>query len=171
MERLYKALVWLAGLALVAGLARALLLWTQANITLTSGLGIDRSQGIFSMFLAIANSGRMLEALAATNLLIGGVMVMALVIAWADRRRGWLIALIIVVIIVLAWPAGVQIWDVSGAPMSPQPYPTPISLVAQIVNESVYAMPLIPLVMALILGLTKRDGAAHGAHDLAIQSM
>lgn len=171
MERLYKALMWLSGLALVAGLARVLLLWTQANITLTSGLGIDRSQGIFSMFLTIASSERMLEALAATNLLIGGVMVMALIVAWADRRRGWLIALIVVVVIALAWPTGVQIWDVSGAPMAPQAYPAPISLVAQIVNDSVYAMPLIPLVIALILGLTRHDGAAHGAHDLAIQPM
>jgi len=174
MDRLYRALMWLAGLALVVGLAKALLLWTREAISLSSGSGMSSSDGFFSMILTITRmmfvgSGGMLESLAATNLLIGGVTVMALVITWADHRRGWLIALIIVTVLALIWPTGVQIWDVSGLPLAPQPYPMPVSAFAQVMNDAVYAMPLIPLMMALVLGLTRRDGAAHGAHGVAVQ--
>lgn len=171
MERLYKALAWLAGLALVVGLAKALLMWTLAINTLGLGDGVYQTDSLFSVFLSNVSAGRAQEILVVANLLVGGVTVMALVIAWADRRRGWLIALIIAALVALAWPTGVEMWDVSGWPLAPQPYPMPVSMFAQIVNDSIFAIPLIPLVMALILGLTRHDSAAHGAHDVAVQPM
>ncbi len=171
MERLYKALMWLAGLALVVGLARALLMWTLAINTLGQGYGVFQTDSLFSVFLSDVSAARAQEILSVANLLVGGVTVMALVIAWADHRRGWLIALIVAALVALVWPLGVEMWDISGWPFAPQPYPTPVSMVAQIVNDSIFAIPLIPLVMALILGLTRHDTTAHGAHGVAVQPM
>lgn len=171
MERLYKALMWLSGLTLVVGLVKAVLMWTLAINTLGLGDGVFQTDSPFSMFLANVSASRAQEILVVANLLVGGVTVMALVIAWADRRRGWLIALIIAALVALVWPTGVEMWNASGWPLAPQPYPTPVSMFAQIVNDSIFAIPLIPPVMALILGLTRHDSAAHGARGVTIQPM
>lgn len=171
MNRLYKAMAWLAGLALVVGVARALLIWTLTINTLGLGNGVFQTDSLFSVFLSNVTAARAQEILSVANLLVGGATVMAMVIAGADRRRSWLIALIVAALVALVWPTGVEMWDVSGWPLAPQPYPAPISMVAQIMNDSIFAIPLIPLVMALILGLTRRDGAAHSAHAIATQPM
>ncbi|HZC05024.1 MAG TPA: hypothetical protein VE338_05225 [Ktedonobacterales bacterium] len=171
MDRLYKALAWLAGIALVVGLARAILMWTLAINTLGQGNGVFQTVSLFSVFLSDVSAARAQEILSVANLFVSGVTVMALVIAWADQRRGWLIALIVAALVAMVWPLGVEMWDISGWPLAPQPYPMPVSMVAQIVNDSILAIPLIPPVMALIVGLTRHDGAAQNAHGIAVQPL
>ncbi len=173
MQRLYRAIAWIAGVAIVVGLLKATMLWTQAINTVSQGLsqgsGFSLSDGTFSVFFTLLRSGLLFDLMNVSNLLVGGVMVMTVIVAWADRRSGWLIALLVVTLLALLWPLGVQLWIATALPTTPPPYPTTLALLAQIGNNSSFAAPLIPLALAVIFALTQRKSAAANARNIAVQ--
>jgi hypothetical protein len=93
-----------------------------------------------------------------SNLLVGGVTVMTMIVAWADRRRGWLSALVVVTILTLLWPIGVQ--------------SATTTLLVQSGAASVFAVPLVPVLMAFVFALTRRkDATAPGTQNIATDPM
>jgi len=170
MEKVYRPLAWLAGIAFVVGLVKAILFWTLAINTLSQGYSISQSDGFVGILLKTLSAGRVDDLFNVSNLLIFGVTVMAVIVAWADRRWGWLIALIAVTILTLLWPVGVESLVVRVLPTTPPPYPPADTLLAQGGSDSLFAVPLIPLVMAFIFALTRRkDAPAPRAQGIVIQ--
>ena len=164
MEKVYRAMMWFAGLAFVVGLVKAILFWTLVINSLSQDVVISPLDGLVGVFLTFLSAGRVDELFSVSNLFISGVTVMAVIVAWADRRWGWLIALIVVTILTLLWPVGVQSLVGSMMPTTPPPYSPTMTLLAQGGSDSLFAVPLIPLVMAFILALTgRRDASALGA--------
>jgi hypothetical protein len=170
VAKVYKPLMWLAGIAFVVGLVKAMLFWTLAINSLSQGYSTSQSDGFVGILLKTLNAGRVDDLFNVSNLLIFGVTVMAAIVAWADRRRGWLIALIVVTALTLLWPVGVQSLLVSVLPTTPSPYSPTDTLLAQGGGDSLFAVPLIPLVMAFIFALTRRnDAPAPRAQGIVIQ--
>ncbi len=170
MEKVYSPLGWLAGIAFVVGLVKAILFWTLAINALSQGYSLISPYGFAGALLTILNAGRVDDLLSVSNLLIGGVTVMAVIVAWADRRWGWLIALIVVAILTVFWPVGVQSLIFARLPLTPSPYSATTTLLAQGGTDSLFAVPLIPLVMAFIFALTRhKDAPAPSAQGAAIQ--
>lgn len=170
MRRLYVVMAWLAGAAFVVGVVKAILFLTQAINAFSPGNGISQSDGLIGVFFKSLDAGRVDDFLSISSLLIGGVMVTAVIVAWADHRRGWLIALLAVMVLTVVWPTSIQMLIGAVVPTTPPPYPTTISLFAQGGAYSLFLVPLIPVVMALILALTRRNGAdASGAQGIAMQ--
>jgi hypothetical protein len=170
VEKVYRPLMWLAGVAFVVGLVKALLFWTLAINTLSQGYSISQSDGFVGILLKTLSAGRVDDLFSVSNLLIFGVTVMAVIVAWADRRWGWLIALIAVTALTLLWPVGVESLVVRVLPPTPPPYPPADTLLAQGGGDSLFAVPLIPLVMAFIFALTRRkDAPAPRAQGIVIQ--
>ena len=169
MRRLYGVLAWLAGAALVVGVVKAILFLTQAINAFSPGYGITQSDGLIGVFFKSLDDGLVDDFLSIANLLIAGVMVMAVVVAWADHRRGWLIALLAVMALTVVWPMSIQMLIGAILPTTPPPYPTTISLFAQGGNYSLFLVPLIPVVMALVLALTRRNAATSGGQGIAMQ--
>lgn len=170
MEKVYRTLIWFAGIAIVAGLLKAILFWTLAINSLQSGSLTGPSDGFVGVLVNFLNAARGDDLLSVSNLFIGGVTVMAVIVAWADRRWGWLIALIVVTILILLWPMGVQSLIYAKAPLTPPPYSATTMLLLQGGSDSLFAVPLIPVVMAFIFALTMRKSAsAPGVQNSAIQ--
>ena len=169
MRRLYGVLAWLASAAFVVGVVKATLFLTQAINTLSPGYGISQSDGLIGVFFKSLGAGVVDDFLSISNMLIAGVMVMAVVVAWADHRRGWLIALLAVMILTVIWPMSIQLLVGAVLSTTPPPYPTTISLFAQGGNYSLFLVPLIPVVMALILALTRRNAVTSGGQGIAAQ--
>ena len=162
MNRIYKALVWLAGSAIVFGLAFAIMLTAQTigyyaqvpHISIVDGL----FSGMITGFYGI-NAYTSLKTVAL--LLVSGTTLLAIGLAWADRRYGWLFALIVVSILALLWPSFIEAWAfMNSQPFSPLQPPPSVPASIEVAAFTAYAAPLVAVVMALILALTHRERAA-----------
>lgn len=157
MEKLYKALVWLAGLALVLGLFVAFTFQTPAsNSSLEfqgpSSFGVG---GLGPTFFKVLVGTWFMEVMRLSSTLTDGATLLGIVTAWLHRRRGWLIALLVVTLLASLWPSVVQAWQVAiYIPQSAGVGPSPQTIYTT--NLSMFAVPLIPVVMALVLALTNR---------------
>ncbi len=89
-------------------------------------------------------------------LLISGATLLAIAVAWADRRWGWLIALIVGVLLAILWSSAVEAWAVTNIHALP---PVSVTVALTIMTFSVFAAPLVPVVLALILALTRHRPA------------
>jgi hypothetical protein len=170
MQKVYRALVWLAGGTLVLGVYFAVVMFTPLAENVVPPQGVTVSGPSVSVFVSVFAQSLLLQLLASYSnvfqLLVGGVTVLAIALAWADRRRAWLIALLVVTFLTLLWPDGVAAWFASGfyhpqLPLKAPTGPWPITSPEGLSNFTILVVPLIPVVMALILALTgsKPDSA------------
>ena len=157
MERLYRALAWLSGMAIVIGLVYAVMFTAQALSYYANVPFIPEYNDVFTGFAPGGYGGDLPSNIkSATFLLVSGATLLAVALAWADRRWSWLIALIIVTILGIIWPAGVGTWAIITIHTLP---PVPVTIPLEVMTFSIFVAPLIPVVMALILALTRRQPA------------
>lgn len=161
MERIYRALAWCAGVAMVFGLAFAIMNTAQ---TLSYYSQVPRVAAYFGLYTSpiigldtgdLASNIRPIAIL-----LVCGVTLLAIALAWADRRWSWLVALIVVTILAILWPAGVEAWAVMNIHALP---PVPVTLALTVMTFSVFAVPLVSVALALILALTRHTPAPAAA--------
>ena len=148
MERLYKALVWLASIAIVLGLVMSYLIATMPALNRFPPGPIDGSDGLVGAFVKVLSFQWPNIMLSLSSLLGDGAIVLAAALAWMQRRRAWLIALIVPTLLTLAWPSFTIVAWVSWKPQIPT------------FNFIVMSVPLIPVALALIFGLIRRKPAA-----------
>lgn len=162
VNRVYTALVWLAGSAIVFGLAFAIMLTTQTVSNYAQIPHLSIVDGLFSgMFTGLYGISVYSGLKAVAILLVGGATLLAIGLAWADRRNRWLIALVVVSIVALVWPSAVDAWAfVSSQPISPLLPPPPVPISIEVAAFTAYVAPLVAVVLALILALTHRERAA-----------
>ncbi|HET9110642.1 MAG TPA: hypothetical protein VFN78_07450 [Ktedonobacterales bacterium] len=155
MEKLYRALVWLAGIGLVCGLFVAFMFQTPASNTSIQGPSSFGVSGFAPTFFSVLMGSWFMELMRLSSVLTDGATVLGIVAAWVGRRRGWLVALLVVTLLTWLWPTAVQAWQVAiYVPQTAGDGPSPQTIYDT--NLSMFAVPLIPVVMALILALTNR---------------
>ncbi|HEY7851261.1 MAG TPA: hypothetical protein VIC27_14420, partial [Ktedonobacterales bacterium] len=93
MTRMYRALVWLAVVALVVGLANAAIhgfsLFQMSSSIGYGTAGFIGSPTDWLVGFAIPAVGD------AVSTLVAGVIVLGMALAWADHRRGWLMVVLL----------------------------------------------------------------------------
>jgi hypothetical protein len=162
VNRVYKALVWLAGSGIVFGLAFAIMLTAQTVNNYAQLPHLSIVDGLFSgMFTGLYGITVYSSIKTVAILLVGGTMLLAIALAWADRRYGWLAALIVVNILALLWPLAIDAWAfVKVQPLSLLQSPTPVPASVEVAVFTAYAAPLVAVVLAMILALTHHERAA-----------
>ena len=161
MDRLYKALAWLAGIAIALGLVIAYL-YARANVgQFQPGFfGISRPDGLIGAFFKVLRSQTFNMILDVSNLLVGGATTLAAALAWASRRNGWLTALIVGTLLALAWPSFTIAWQMLY--FQPGPAELPRHEV-ELFTFVVFAVQLLPVALALIFALMQRRPASAAA--------
>jgi hypothetical protein len=157
MDRLYKALAWLASIAIVLGLVIA---YMYAKTTLgqfAPAFGVSGSDGLIGAFFKVLRSQIFSMAVNVSTLLVGGVTTLAAALAWVNRRHAWLTALIVVTLLTLAWPSLIIAWQ----NLYFQPGPAGLSRQeVEVYTFVVFAVQLLPAALALIFALVHRRPAA-----------
>jgi hypothetical protein len=162
MERLYKALVWLAAVALVLGLVIAYLYATLSANLLPNGYYFGGSDGLIVAFLRVLRSRMFEVAISLSNLLGSGAFVLAAVLAWMQRRRAWLTALVVAALLALVWPSFMLAWQIVQFPPGPSGPPESELKTFNIISLTI---PLIPFALPLIFALIRRKPAAATTTD------
>lgn len=163
MERLNKTLIWLAVIALALGLVMVVLFASPAfDLLAPRGYFYTSQDGLLGSYFALLSSQTANLVMGLSTLLNGGVITLAAALALVNRRWGWLIALIVVTLLTLLWPPFALVWFNS----SPPPPIGPTSPIG-VYNFTTLAVPLIPVALALIVGLTRRRPASTGT-DIAV---
>lgn len=158
VNRVYLALVWLAGSAIAFGLAFAIMLTAQTVSNYAQLPHLSINDGLFSgMIIGLYGISVYSGIKTVAILLVGGTTLLAIALAWADRRYGWLAALIVGAILALLWPSFVEAWAfMNSRPISLLLSPAPVPVSIEVGAFSAYVAPLIPVVLALLLALTRR---------------
>lgn len=97
MERIYRGLMWVAGVALTAGLIQSVWLMSNHGQLYNGGWQSDSANSAVFGWLNV----NMLVNLAPAILLnfiadlLFGATLLAIVVAWADHRWQWLVALVV----------------------------------------------------------------------------
>ncbi len=166
MTRLYRALIWLAVVALVVVLANAAI-HTFPLFQSSNGIGYGTAGFVGSLadWLELLGIPAFFEA---ANTLVAGVIVLGIVVAWADHRRGWLIVVLLVTIATLLWPQAQQVWLLTH-PSFPPPDNTVVtpSLSDMLTTFSVYAVSLVPILLLLVFALMRGRPAPGGEAVIA----
>ncbi len=157
MERLYRGLVWLACATLIVGAmasylyASSVYTSTQAGISFSESGGSSSSIAVFFQLLA-TQWGNM--ALSLSNLLDGGVIILAATLAWATHRRVWLATLIVVTLLTVVWPSVAFVWQAHylAAQLGGSNVPA-IQMIYIYLSQGVQ---LLPVALALVFGLNRR---------------
>lgn len=162
MNRIYKALVWLAGSAIIFGLAFAIMLTMQTVSNYARVPHLSTIDGLFSgMITGLYGISVYSSLKTVAFLLVSGATVLAVALAWADRRYGWLLALIIVSVVALLCPTFIDGWVLlSSQPLSLLQPPASVPASVEVATFTAYAAPLVAVVLALVLALTHRERAA-----------
>ncbi|HEY7974208.1 MAG TPA: hypothetical protein VID72_02600 [Ktedonobacterales bacterium] len=169
MERLYKAAAWVAGVATVLGLAFAIMISAQALSYYAQVPQVFVNDGLYTALVSSLNVSDVASNIRPIALLLAsGVTLLAIALAWADRRWGWLSALIVVTILALLWPAAVEAWAFTSIHSLP---PVPVTPAMEIMTFSAYVAPLIPVVLALILALIRRKAAPSAPTDAPLDTV
>ena len=103
------------------------------------------------------------------NTLVAGVIVLGMALAWADHRRGWLITVLLVTIAALLWPQAQQIWLFTHPSLVLPPANTIVtpSLSDNLIVFSVYAVPLVSVLLLLVFALMRGRPAPGGEAVIA----
>ncbi|HET9110643.1 MAG TPA: hypothetical protein VFN78_07455 [Ktedonobacterales bacterium] len=162
MNRIYRVLVWQAGSAIIFGLAFAIMLTTQTVSDYAQLPHLSTIDGLFSGMITGLYGISIYSGLKTVAfLLVSGATLLAIALAWADRRYGWLLALIVMSVVALLWPSAVESWAfLNSPPPSPLLPPAPVPASIEVAAFTSYAAPLVAVVMALVLALTRRERAA-----------
>lgn len=167
MKRMYRALIWLAVVAVIAGLVSASIyafsLFHNGN---GIGYGTTGFTGSLPDWLEFFGVG---SFFAVTNTLVAGVVVLGMALAWADHRRGWLIAVLLVTIAVILWPQAQHLWLLTHPSLVPPPVNTSVtpSLSDDLTVFSAYAVSLAPVLLLLVFALIRRKSATSATSDAA----
>ena len=159
VEKLYRAEIWLAGAVIVLDLLLTASIYSPLASSLApqniSASGTPGTVGLYlSVFVQTLRQQLFMDAGNVLNLFAGGVTVMAITLAWTDRQRAWLLALIVVTLLTLLWPTGIVAWQSITPPLLAQP-PYPITSSVGMANFTILVVPLIPVALALIFALTR----------------
>jgi hypothetical protein len=168
MERLYRGLVWLAGVTVVFGLVVS---YTYASsiFNTTQGWNPVIGQGVsIVVFFQLLATQTLNMALSLANILVGGVIILAAALAWATRRRVWLAALIVATLLSILSQGVAFIWQTHYLATAPHSNAQVNSALQTIIFIS-WTIQLIPVILALIFGLTHRKLAeATAVSDAAL---
>ena len=168
MERLYRALAWTSGVAMVFGVAYAIMFSAQEIGYYSQLPHIGGYEGLYAGWLIGLDTGGLAGNInTLTLLLVCGVTLLAITLACADRRWGWLIALILVAILTIVWPSAVAAWDITYIHL-PLLQPVQVSASSKLMIFSLYAVPLVSVALALILALTRHRPAAAAVSAAAL---
>jgi hypothetical protein len=157
MTRLYRALIWLAVVALVVGLPDALLQVMRLNQQ-SQTIGYGPSSGLIGsfpawmLFFGLPAFGALVFALAT------GVSVLGMVVAWVNPRRSWLVVMLLVTLASILWPYAYQLWNIVHPSLTPPPTggATGQSSTNELFYFSVYAASLVPVVLVLVFSAFSR---------------
>jgi hypothetical protein len=157
MTRLYRALIWLAVVALVVGLPDALLQFMRLNQQ-SQAIGYGPSSGLIGsfpawmLFFGLPAFGALVFALAT------GVSVLGMVVAWVNQRRSWLVVMLLVTLASILWPYAYQLWNIVHPSLTPPPTggATGQSSTNDLFYFSVYAASLVPVVLVLVFSAFSR---------------
>lgn len=165
MERLYRGLAWLASVTIIVDLVASILYVAPAFNNTQQGVSVDGSSNSITVFLQLLATQKINMALSLANLLVSGVIVLAAALAWATGRRVWLIALIVVTLLTLIWPAIAFAWEMHyvAATLDAQ-----IQSGAQVISYITIGVQLIPVALALIFGLVGRKPTATATTDVEL---
>jgi len=166
MTRLYRALIWLAVVALVVGLPDALLQVMRLNQQ-SQAIGYGPSSGLIGsfpawmLFFGLPAFGALVFALAT------GVSVLGMVVAWVNQRRSWLVVMLLVTLASILWPYAYQLWNIVHPSLAPPPTggATGQSFSNELFYFSVYATSLAPVALALVFALAPRKPATSAAPE------
>jgi heme exporter protein D len=158
MIRMYRALIWLAVVALIVGLPDALLQLMRLNQQ-SQAIGYGPSSGLIGsfpawmLFFGLPAFGALVFALAT------GVSVLGMVVAWVNQRRSWLVVMLLVTLASILWPYAYQLWNIVHPSLTPPP--TGGATGQSFTNElfyffSVYAASLVPVVLVLVFSAFSR---------------
>ncbi len=154
MDRLYKALAWLAGIAIALGLVIAYLYAKTTIGQFQQGFfGVSGSDGLIGAFFKVLRSQTFSMIMDVSNLLVGGVTTLAAALAWVNRRHGWLTALIVGTLLALAWPSFTLAWQYLY--FQPGQAELPRQEV-EVFTFVVFAVQLLPAALALVFPLMQR---------------
>ena len=159
MDKLYKALIWLAGVALTLGLGVTSLYMAMAMNKLPNGYyTLGQPEGPIPVFFTTLSTQKLAIVAGLSGLLGDGAIALAAALAWVEGRRGWLLALIGVRAVMLFQPTVMMTWDyLMNAASAPINSGAANLETFTFVN---FAVPLIPVALALIFGLTLRKASA-----------
>jgi hypothetical protein len=158
MDRLYKALVWLASIAIVLGLVIVYHYVMLPVGGFSQGYFFSGSDGPVVAFFSMLKSQTFYLFSTLSNLFDSGAIVLGIALAWANRRYGWMAALIIVTLLSFIWPTFVLTWQNFHVPPSQDPSQSQAQI--QMSNLMVLSVSLLPAALALIFALIHRKAAA-----------
>jgi hypothetical protein len=160
VDKLYKALIWLAGVALALGLLVTYLYMTMANSNLPNGYALGHPDGPIAVFFTTLSTQKLSIVADLSGVLGDGAIALAAALAWMEGRRGWLTALIGVRAALLLQYTADMTWN----------YLLNLNAASGSINSGAvnvgefnfvnFAVPLIPVALALLYALTHRKAAA-----------
>ncbi len=150
MERIYLALMRLASATLLCGLI------IVAMIALNSGQLYQNyvlsASGTFFDTLRNALPGILITSV---TFLMDGVALLGIVVAWANRRGAWMLALIAAAVVAIVFPAALMFGGDFFAI-----HPRIGRLIAQNATLLIFLPSLIPVALALVMALRRGGGRA-----------
>lgn len=161
MERLSKALAWLAAMAIILGLIFSYLYATLTFNQLSQGFAIGGADNVVEAFFNVLKSQLIFIALSASNVLDGGAIILAMSLAWVNRHRAWLIALIAITLLTFIWPSFFMTWQNTHPPISGGS----ATLGVETYNFVSMAVSFVPAVLALIYALIHRQPISAATAD------
>jgi hypothetical protein len=160
VEKLYKALIWLAGVALALGLVITFLYTAMAMNNLPNGYALGHPDGPIAVFFTTLSTQKLSIVADLSGVLGDGAIALAAALAWMEGRRGWLTALIGVRAALLLQYTADMTWN----------YLLNLNAASGSMNSGAvnvgefnfvnFAVPLIPVALALIFALAHRKAAA-----------
>jgi hypothetical protein len=140
VERMYVALTRLATVALVCGLIIVMLLTINSGQLYPPGFFSTGTGGFFgTLRFAIPQ-----YLIVTISFLIDGTAFLGIVVAWADDRQTWMIALLAVVLVALAFPVSLNF---AGSFFAR--HPRIGQLIGQHTTILIYLLSLVPVALTL----------------------
>ncbi len=153
VERMYTALARLAAVALVCGFSVVMMLALNSGQLYPAGFYSSGAGRFFdTVQFAIP-----LYLTTTISFLIDGTAFLGIVVAWADRRRTWAIALLAVMLILLAFPVALNVSEMGGLFAR---HPRIAQLIGGHATLLIYLMSLVPVALALVMAYQRHGGRA-----------
>jgi len=149
VERIYEALSKLASATLVSGLIVIMTLVLNSGQLYPNNSGGDFTPSFFESLLFAVS-----QLLAVVvSYLMSGVALMGIVVAWADHRRVWMLAIAGTVIVAVFFPATLTFGGSFFAI-----HPRIGRLIGQNVTLLIYVLSLVPVTLALAFARLRGGG-------------
>jgi hypothetical protein len=156
VERIYRALVRLAGMALVAEIVQVVIIVYSQNVQ-RQAIRIGAS-GVSPTYIEFQLRSIFSTV---TFMLFSGVTITGIVAAWAARRRRWLAPVSLLTVLELLWPYMMNLWSL----LTPQSYSGTAPWLSESLTLSIFVMTLVPVALILVFARMGIRGAAHATTD------